>query len=148
VGGRDPSAAATSRTEKATDCRYKDYDSNPAISLFQKEKKRKRGGREAHCVAYDDRPEAWCTTVGMEGTAQVLDQYHDDAFAGVFVSLFVYLSHTHTHTHIHACMHACMHTYIQTHMHACMHIRAYIRIYIHTSQIGFIEMDMVSPIYI
>ena len=32
MGGRDPSAAATSRTEKATDCRYKDYDSNPAIS--------------------------------------------------------------------------------------------------------------------
>jgi hypothetical protein len=29
-----------------------------------------------------------------------------------------------------------------------MHIRAYIRIYIHTSQIGFIEMDMVGPIYI
>ena len=27
-----PSAAATSRTEKATDCRYKDYDSNPAIT--------------------------------------------------------------------------------------------------------------------
>ena len=32
VGGRDPSAADTSRTEKATDCRYKDYDSNLAIS--------------------------------------------------------------------------------------------------------------------
>jgi hypothetical protein len=66
----------------------------------------------------------------MEGTAQVLDQYHDDAIAGVYVSLFVYLSHTHTHTHthMHACMYACIHTYTQTHMHACMHIRAYIRI--------------------
>jgi hypothetical protein len=29
-GGRDPGAAATSR--KATNCRYKGYDSNPAIS--------------------------------------------------------------------------------------------------------------------
>ena len=25
MGGRDPSAAATTRTEKDTDCRYKDY---------------------------------------------------------------------------------------------------------------------------
>jgi hypothetical protein len=31
VGGRDTGAAA-SRTRKATDCRYKDYDGNPAIS--------------------------------------------------------------------------------------------------------------------
>ena len=31
MGGRDTGAAA-SRTRKATDCRYKDYDGNPAIS--------------------------------------------------------------------------------------------------------------------
>ncbi len=33
VGGRDPGAAATSRTGKATDCRYKDYDGNLCVSI-------------------------------------------------------------------------------------------------------------------
>ena len=55
--------------------------------------------------------------------------------------------YSHTHTYMHACIHT-YDTYIQAHMHACMHIRAYISIYIHTSQIDFIDMDMVCPIYI
>jgi len=53
VGGRDPSAAATSRTEKATDCRYKDYDSNPAISA---EVAAERGERNSNQAAPSKTP--------------------------------------------------------------------------------------------
>ena len=50
MGGRDPNAAATSRTEKATDCRYKDYDSNPAISAEVAAERGERKLQWAFCI--------------------------------------------------------------------------------------------------
>jgi hypothetical protein len=60
VGGRDPGAAATSRTGKATDCRYKDYDGNLCVSItavpITKLFARGGGGKWRTCATRDYEP--------------------------------------------------------------------------------------------